>query len=145
MLAEAEIITLQEASHVTGAQFYPSCVQVRVTSDGKTKLPGGVSFPGESCPCKREIEEDERLTRYAKIKERTSRTSQVSSGRPKEAREPIRRTTPLLEVRSGRGPLVEVSTVFTPEQRLCQVACDEVVLNSVYGIHSTGTDSQWAK
>lgn len=43
---QAEIITLQEASHLNGAQHYPSCVQVRVTSNGSEVLPGGVSFPG---------------------------------------------------------------------------------------------------
>ncbi|KAF5334144.1 hypothetical protein D9611_015020 [Ephemerocybe angulata] len=45
-LIRSEIITLQEASHLNGAQHYPSCVQVRVVTDGKTVLPGGVSFPG---------------------------------------------------------------------------------------------------
>jgi lytic cellulose monooxygenase (C1-hydroxylating) len=29
-----------------GAQFYPSCVQIRVTSSGSKKLPGGATFPG---------------------------------------------------------------------------------------------------
>ena len=42
-----EVITLQEASRVDGAQHYPSCIQIRVTSDGKKALPGGLSFPGE--------------------------------------------------------------------------------------------------
>ena len=47
LLPEAEIITLQEASYLNGAQHYPSCVQVRVTSNGSKVLPGGVSFPGK--------------------------------------------------------------------------------------------------
>ncbi|KAH6910684.1 glycosyl hydrolase family 61-domain-containing protein [Coprinopsis sp. MPI-PUGE-AT-0042] len=45
-LIRSEIITLQEAERVNGAQHYPSCIQVRVTSDGTKTLPGGVSFPG---------------------------------------------------------------------------------------------------
>ncbi|KAH6910677.1 glycosyl hydrolase family 61-domain-containing protein [Coprinopsis sp. MPI-PUGE-AT-0042] len=42
-LIRSEIITLQEAFRVNGAQHYPSCIQVRVTSDGKKALPGGLS------------------------------------------------------------------------------------------------------
>ncbi|TEB26275.1 hypothetical protein FA13DRAFT_1894347 [Coprinellus micaceus] len=49
-LIRSEIITLQEASHLNGAQHYPSCVQVRVTSNGSKVLPGGVSFPGTYIP-----------------------------------------------------------------------------------------------
>lgn len=45
-LIRFEVITLQEASYVNGAQHYPSCIQIRVTSDGKKPLPGGLSFPG---------------------------------------------------------------------------------------------------
>ncbi len=33
-----------------GAQFYPSCTQIRVTGDGSTKLPEGVALPGVYSP-----------------------------------------------------------------------------------------------
>lgn len=33
-----------------GAQFYPSCTQIRVTEGGSTKLPSGVALPGAYDP-----------------------------------------------------------------------------------------------
>ncbi|KAH6910644.1 glycoside hydrolase [Coprinopsis sp. MPI-PUGE-AT-0042] len=45
-LIRSDVIALQSANVPLGTQFYPSCVQIRVTSDGKAALPGGVSFPG---------------------------------------------------------------------------------------------------
>src|SRR5689334_100223 len=42
----AEIIALHAANVLNGAQHYPSCIQVRVTSNGTRALPGGVNFPG---------------------------------------------------------------------------------------------------
>lgn len=41
-----ELVGLQEANYLYGSQHYPACVQIRVVSDGKVKLPGGVSMPG---------------------------------------------------------------------------------------------------
>jgi cellulase len=51
-ILRVEIIALHEAdtlysqNHARGAQFYPSCIQIKVTGSGKKKLPSGVSFPG---------------------------------------------------------------------------------------------------
>jgi len=48
----AEIIALHEANvpyrdnQLRGAQFYMSCIQIRVTSQGSATLPGGTTFPG---------------------------------------------------------------------------------------------------
>jgi hypothetical protein len=33
-----------------GAQFYPSCTQIRVTQGGSTQLPAGVALPGAYQP-----------------------------------------------------------------------------------------------
>ena len=33
-----------------GAQFYPSCTQIRVTKGGSTELPAGVALPGAYNP-----------------------------------------------------------------------------------------------
>ncbi|KAG5638292.1 hypothetical protein H0H81_000817 [Sphagnurus paluster] len=51
-LLRAELITLHEAdalytqNSARGVQLYMSCVQIKVTSNGNLKLPGGASFPG---------------------------------------------------------------------------------------------------
>jgi len=51
-LLRAEIIALHEAdvtysqNQMRGAQFYMSCAQIRVTSNGGQSLSGGVAFPG---------------------------------------------------------------------------------------------------
>ncbi|KAH6909245.1 endoglucanase B [Coprinopsis sp. MPI-PUGE-AT-0042] len=51
-LLRAEIIAHHESdtrftqNRDRGAQFYPSCVQIRVASNGSKKLPGGATFPG---------------------------------------------------------------------------------------------------
>ncbi|KAG2018836.1 endoglucanase II [Coprinopsis cinerea AmutBmut pab1-1] len=49
-IIRSEIIALQIADTPYGAQHYPSCVQVRVTTNGTTELPGGDSFPGSYVP-----------------------------------------------------------------------------------------------
>ncbi|KAJ3512476.1 hypothetical protein NMY22_g15320 [Coprinellus aureogranulatus] len=49
-IIRGEVITLQEAAYLNGAQHYPSCIQVRVTTNGTKTLPGGVSFPGSYTP-----------------------------------------------------------------------------------------------
>ncbi|KAF6750966.1 glycosyl hydrolase family 61-domain-containing protein [Ephemerocybe angulata] len=49
-LIRSEVIALQEAKFPNGAQHFPSCVQVRVMTNGTTSLPGGVSFPGTYLP-----------------------------------------------------------------------------------------------
>jgi hypothetical protein len=33
-----------------GAQFYPSCTQIRVTQGGSTQLPAGIALPGAYDP-----------------------------------------------------------------------------------------------
>lgn len=33
-----------------GAQFYPNCVQVKVTNGGSVSLPTGIAFPGSYDP-----------------------------------------------------------------------------------------------
>lgn len=38
------------ASLPLGAQFYPHCVQIRVTSGGTTELPKGIALPGAYDP-----------------------------------------------------------------------------------------------
>lgn len=51
-IIRAEIIALHEgessyqSNPVRGAQFYPSCSQVRITQGGSASPPGGVTFPG---------------------------------------------------------------------------------------------------
>ena len=51
-LFRAEIIGLHEAetnynsNSARGAQFYPSCSQIKVTGSGTKSPPGGVNFPG---------------------------------------------------------------------------------------------------
>ncbi|KDQ07093.1 glycoside hydrolase family 61 protein [Botryobasidium botryosum FD-172 SS1] len=51
-LLRSELLTLHESdarydeNPIRGIQLYPSCVQVRVTSNGSNALPTGVSFPG---------------------------------------------------------------------------------------------------
>ncbi|KAH6910658.1 glycosyl hydrolase family 61-domain-containing protein [Coprinopsis sp. MPI-PUGE-AT-0042] len=49
-LLRFEVIALHEAARINGAQHYPSCIQVRVTTSGSKSLPGGVSFPGTYIP-----------------------------------------------------------------------------------------------
>lgn len=50
----AEIIALHEAdvpysaNAARGAQLYMNCVQIKVTSNGGSSLPGGSQFPGMS-------------------------------------------------------------------------------------------------
>ena len=51
-LPTAEIVALHEAdvaysqNPIRGAQNYPSCTQITVTSNGSDALPAGVKFPG---------------------------------------------------------------------------------------------------
>ncbi|PKY07095.1 hypothetical protein P168DRAFT_315618 [Aspergillus campestris IBT 28561] len=45
-LFRPEIIGLHEGNREGGAQFYMECVQLKVTSDGASTLPAGVSIPG---------------------------------------------------------------------------------------------------
>ncbi|KAL3255770.1 hypothetical protein ABHI18_008076 [Aspergillus niger] len=45
-LFRPEIIALHEGNREGGAQFYMECVQFKVTSDGSSELPSGVSIPG---------------------------------------------------------------------------------------------------
>ncbi|KAL3429245.1 glycosyl hydrolase family 61-domain-containing protein [Aspergillus tetrazonus] len=45
-LFRPEIIALHEGNREGGAQLYMECVQFKVTSDGTTQLPEGVSLPG---------------------------------------------------------------------------------------------------
>ncbi|KAH7104450.1 glycoside hydrolase family 61 protein [Auriculariales sp. MPI-PUGE-AT-0066] len=55
-LFRAEIVALHEAdvayanNNLRGAQIYPSCLQVQVTSNGTNTPPGGSSFPGTYTP-----------------------------------------------------------------------------------------------
>ncbi len=49
-LLRHEILGLHVAEKRMGAQFYPSCTQIRVTQGGSTQLPEGVSFPGAYSP-----------------------------------------------------------------------------------------------
>ncbi|SPO04685.1 related to cel1 protein precursor [Cephalotrichum gorgonifer] len=49
-LLRHEILGLHVAGDRMGAQFYPSCTQIRVTAGGSTKLPEGVALPGAYDP-----------------------------------------------------------------------------------------------
>ncbi|EMR70221.1 putative family 61 endoglucanase protein [Eutypa lata UCREL1] len=49
-LLRHEILGLHVAGTRMGAQFYPSCTQIRVTEGGSTKLPSGVALPGAYDP-----------------------------------------------------------------------------------------------
>ncbi|KEY74452.1 hypothetical protein S7711_04490 [Stachybotrys chartarum IBT 7711] len=49
-LLRHEILGLHVAGSRFGAQFYPSCTQIRVTSGGSTQLPSGVALPGAYDP-----------------------------------------------------------------------------------------------
>ncbi|TFK27849.1 hypothetical protein FA15DRAFT_585662 [Coprinopsis marcescibilis] len=46
IIAHHESDTLFTQNPSRGAQLYPSCVQVRVVSNGNSLLPGGAAFPG---------------------------------------------------------------------------------------------------
>ncbi|KPV77357.1 glycoside hydrolase family 61 protein [Rhodotorula graminis WP1] len=41
-----ELLALHSAGQAGGAQFYPQCADIEITSGGTTKLPAGVSIPG---------------------------------------------------------------------------------------------------
>ncbi|KAF8608541.1 glycoside hydrolase [Ceratobasidium sp. AG-I] len=45
-LLRHEILGLHVAATVGGAQFYPSCVQIKLTGSGTKALPTGVALPG---------------------------------------------------------------------------------------------------
>ena len=45
-----EILALHIASLPMGAQFYPHCIQIRVTSGGASELPKGIAIPGAYDP-----------------------------------------------------------------------------------------------
>ncbi|KAK4157179.1 family 61 putative glycoside hydrolase [Chaetomidium leptoderma] len=45
-----EILGLHVAGTRMGAQFYPSCTQIRVTQGGSTQLPAGIALPGAYDP-----------------------------------------------------------------------------------------------
>ncbi|KAK0702182.1 glycoside hydrolase [Lasiosphaeris hirsuta] len=49
-LLRHEILGLHVADKRMGAQFYPSCTQIRVTQGGTAQLPEGVAFPGAYSP-----------------------------------------------------------------------------------------------
>ncbi|KAK0627913.1 glycoside hydrolase [Immersiella caudata] len=49
-LLRHEILGLHVADNRMGAQFYPSCTQIRVTQGGTVKLPEGVALPGAYDP-----------------------------------------------------------------------------------------------
>ncbi|KAL2152112.1 hypothetical protein VTH82DRAFT_5296 [Thermothelomyces myriococcoides] len=49
-LLRHEILGLHVAGTVMGAQFYPSCTQIRVTEGGSTQLPEGIALPGAYDP-----------------------------------------------------------------------------------------------
>ncbi|KAK3324960.1 glycoside hydrolase [Apodospora peruviana] len=49
-LLRHEILGLHVADNRMGAQFYPSCTQIRVTAGGVTQLPEGVALPGAYDP-----------------------------------------------------------------------------------------------
>ncbi|KAG8839308.1 hypothetical protein FRC20_006066, partial [Serendipita sp. 405] len=45
-----EILGLHVAGELNGAQFYPNCVQIKITGGGNVALPSGVAFPGAYQP-----------------------------------------------------------------------------------------------
>lgn len=49
-LLRHEILGLHVAGTPMGAQFYPSCTQIRVTEGGSTQLPEGIALPGAYDP-----------------------------------------------------------------------------------------------
>lgn len=49
-LLRHEILGLHVAETRMGAQFYPSCTQIRVTAGGTTQLPSGIALPGAYNP-----------------------------------------------------------------------------------------------
>jgi hypothetical protein len=49
-LLRHEILGLHVAGQPMGAQFYPSCTQIRVTEGGSTQLPAGIALPGAYLP-----------------------------------------------------------------------------------------------
>ncbi|KAK4669913.1 uncharacterized protein QC763_207120 [Podospora pseudopauciseta] len=49
-LLRHEILGLHVAGTRMGAQFYPSCTQIRVTQGGTTQLPAGLALPGAYKP-----------------------------------------------------------------------------------------------
>lgn len=49
-LLRHEILGLHVAGSRMGAQFYPSCTQIRVTQGGSTQLPAGIALPGAYQP-----------------------------------------------------------------------------------------------
>ncbi|KAK7757382.1 hypothetical protein SLS62_000394 [Diatrype stigma] len=49
-LLRHEILGLHVAGTRMGAQFYPSCTQIRVTEGGAAELPAGVALPGAYDP-----------------------------------------------------------------------------------------------
>lgn len=49
-LLRHEILGLHVAGTRMGAQFYPSCTQIRVTQGGTTQLPAGIALPGAYKP-----------------------------------------------------------------------------------------------
>jgi hypothetical protein len=49
-LLRHEILGLHVAGTKMGAQFYPSCTQIRVTQGGSVALPAGIALPGAYDP-----------------------------------------------------------------------------------------------
>ena len=49
-LLRHEILGLHVAGTRMGAQFYPSCTQIRVTQGGSVALPVGIALPGAYDP-----------------------------------------------------------------------------------------------
>ncbi|KAH8089935.1 family 61 endoglucanase [Cristinia sonorae] len=49
-LLRHEILGLHVAGTLMGAQFYPNCVQIKLTGTGKKSLPAGIPLPGSYDP-----------------------------------------------------------------------------------------------
>lgn len=45
-----EILGLHVAGQLNGAQFYPNCLQIKVTDGGSLALPAGIPLPGSYDP-----------------------------------------------------------------------------------------------
>lgn len=64
-LLRHEILGLHVAETRMGAQFYPSCTQIRVTQGGNTQLPQGIALPGAYKPDDPGVSVDVSLTIWA--------------------------------------------------------------------------------
>ena len=64
-LLRHEILGLHVAGTIMGAQFYPSCTQIRVVEGGSTQLSEGIALPGAYDPEDPSVSFDERSRRDA--------------------------------------------------------------------------------